>query len=135
MNAAADEQHAPTHLETPYEMPSDTAEAGDPAPTPVPTLAALTASSPTPETPAALAATEHVASTTPEPEEAWAGELRNAEHIVNEGFTRIGRTKVAQVLHAHREGTPPGTIARKLNVGYRTVVRILDHHTTQPAPV
>lgn len=135
MNAAAEEQHAPTHLETPYEIPSDTAEAGNPAPTPVPALAAITTSSPTPETPAALAATERVASTTPEPEEAWAGELRNAEHIVNEGFTRIGRTKVAQVLHAHREGTPPGTIARKLNVGYRTVVRILDHHTTQPAPV
>lgn len=110
---------SPAHpiLDTPSDVSTEAAEI-DPDPT-----AAL-----------AFAATERVPSTTVETEEAWADELRNAEHIVNEGITGIGRTKVAQVLHAHRQGTPPGTIARKLHVGYRTVVRILDHHSTQPAP-
>lgn len=116
MNVAPAESHAPI-LDTPSDISTETAEI-DPAPT-----SAL-----------ALAATERVPSTTAEPEETWAGELRHAEHIVNEGITGIGRTKVAQVLHAHRQGTPPATIARKLHVGYRTVVRILDHHSTQPAP-
>jgi len=53
--------------------------------------------------------------------------------IVSEGVTRIDRVKVAQVLLEHTEGTAPGTIARKLSVGYSTVVCILEHHTAQPA--
>lgn len=117
MTVATTESHAHPILDIPSGISTETAEI-DPAPT----------------TALAPAATERVPSTTVEPEEAWARELRNAEHIVNEGITGIGRTKVAQVLHAHRQGTPPGTIARKLHVGYRTVVRILDHHSTQPAP-
>ncbi|ASR85091.1 membrane protein [Mycobacterium phage Unicorn] len=54
-----------------------------------------------------------------------------AARLVDEGVTRIDRAKVAQVLAEHAEGTAPSMIARKLQVGYSTVVRILDHHTAQ----
>ncbi|ARQ95520.1 hypothetical protein I5G81_gp81 [Mycobacterium phage Shandong1] len=54
-----------------------------------------------------------------------------AERIVAQGVTRIDRVKVAEVLAAHADGTAPSMIARKLQVGYTTVVRILDHHTAQ----
>ncbi|ASR84827.1 membrane protein [Mycobacterium phage Hurricane] len=56
-----------------------------------------------------------------------------AERIVSEGVTRIDRGKVAEVLAEHAEGTAPSMIARKLGVGYSTVVRILEHHTAQDA--
>uniref|UniRef100_A0AAU8GPL6 Helix-turn-helix DNA binding domain n=1 Tax=Mycobacterium phage Pharb TaxID=3136626 RepID=A0AAU8GPL6_9VIRU len=55
-----------------------------------------------------------------------------AERIVSEGVTRIDRGKVAEVLAEHAQGTAPSMIARKLSVGYSTVVRILEHHTAQP---
>ncbi|ASR86358.1 membrane protein [Mycobacterium phage DarthP] len=54
-----------------------------------------------------------------------------AEAIVAQGVTRIDRVKVAEVLAEHADGTAPSMIARKLSVGYSTVVRILDHHTAQ----
>ncbi len=57
-----------------------------------------------------------------------------AERIVAQGVTRIDRVKVAEVIAEHAHGTAPSMIARKLSVGYTTVVRILDHHTAQPAP-
>ncbi|WNM69022.1 membrane protein [Mycobacterium Phage TribleTrouble] len=57
-----------------------------------------------------------------------------AERIVAEGVTRIDRGKVAEVLAEHAQGTAPSMIARKLSVGYSTVVRILEHHTSQDAP-
>ncbi|AJD82304.1 hypothetical protein PBI_KESHU_84 [Mycobacterium phage Keshu] len=57
-----------------------------------------------------------------------------AERIVSEGVTRIDRGKVAEVLAEHAEGTAPSMIARKLGVGYSTVVRILEHHTAQEQP-
>lgn len=65
----------------------------------------------------------------------WRHQLRAAESLVNEGVTRIGRNKVAQVLHAHHEGVRPSAIARNLNVGYRTVIRILDHHPGEPVGI
>lgn len=54
-----------------------------------------------------------------------------AETMLDEGVTRIDRVKVAQVLHEQAEGTAPSMIARKLGVGYSTVVRILEHQTAQ----
>jgi hypothetical protein len=35
------------------------------------------------------------------------------------------------VLAEHADGTAPSMIARKLSVGYTTVLRILEHHTAQ----
>lgn len=55
----------------------------------------------------------------------WAAHLSTAERIVTDGVTRIDRVKVAQVLAEHHDGTAPATIARKLGVGYSTVVRIV----------
>lgn len=60
-----------------------------------------------------------------------AAHLPAAEAIVAQGVTRIDRVKVAEVLAEHSDGTAPSMIARKLSVGYSTVVRILDHHTAQ----
>lgn len=54
-----------------------------------------------------------------------------AERIVTAGVTRIDRGKVAAVLHEHAQGGRPSMIARKLNVGYPTVQRIIDHTTEQ----
>ncbi|AIM50406.1 hypothetical protein PBI_OMNICRON_73 [Mycobacterium phage Omnicron] len=54
-----------------------------------------------------------------------------AERIVKAGVTRIDRGKVAAVLHEHAQGGRPSMIARKLNVGYPTVQRIIDHTTEQ----
>ncbi|ASR85964.1 hypothetical protein SEA_PEANAM_82 [Mycobacterium phage Peanam] len=65
--------------------------------------------------------------------DALAEHLPAAEAIVGAGVTRIDRVKVAEVLAAHSDGTAPSMIARKLGVGYSTVVRILDHHTAQDA--
>ncbi|ALF01444.1 membrane protein [Mycobacterium phage LilPharaoh] len=65
--------------------------------------------------------------------DALAAHLPAAEQIVAAGVTRIDRVKVAEVLAAHAEGVAPSMIARKLSVGYSTVVRILDHHTSQDA--
>jgi hypothetical protein len=59
------------------------------------------------------------------PVEPWVDELGTAEMIVNEGGTSIGRIKVARILYAHRIGTPPGTIARDENAGFRTVKSII----------
>ncbi|AHY26906.1 LamD-like protein [Mycobacterium phage BoostSeason] len=56
-----------------------------------------------------------------------------AERLLDAGVTRIDRVKVAQVLAEHAEGTAPSMIARKLSVGYSTVVRILEHHTAHAA--
>lgn len=57
------------------------------------------------------------------------GELREAaERIVEAGATRIDRQRVVDVLHEHENGMRPSMIARKLGVGYSTVVRILDEH-------
>ncbi|WVX89691.1 helix-turn-helix DNA binding domain protein [Mycobacterium phage Feyre] len=53
--------------------------------------------------------------------------LAAAERIVAAGVTRIDRGKVAQVLHEHAQNTAPSMIARKLNVGYPTVQRIIEH--------
>lgn len=58
-----------------------------------------------------------------------------AERMLAEGVTRIDRVKVAEVLHEHAQGVAPSMIARKLSVGYTTVVRILEHHTAQPERV
>ncbi|AFN37771.1 hypothetical protein FGG44_gp83 [Mycobacterium phage MacnCheese] len=58
-----------------------------------------------------------------------------AERIVSEGVTRIDRGKVAEVLAEHAQGTAPSMIARKLGVGYSTVVRILEHGTQAPAAI
>lgn len=55
----------------------------------------------------------------------WGGELGRAEQIVHEGGIQIGLTKVAQILHAHSQGVPPGTIARDLGAGFRTVKKII----------
>ncbi|AON96724.1 DNA binding domain protein [Mycobacterium phage Gengar] len=57
--------------------------------------------------------------------------LAAAERIVAAGVTRIDRGKVAQVLHAHAQNTAPSMIARKLNVGYPTVQRIIEHATVR----
>jgi hypothetical protein len=59
------------------------------------------------------------------PVEPWVRELGLAEMIVNEGGTSIGRIKAAKILHAHRIGTPPGTIARDEGAGFRTVKSII----------
>lgn len=57
------------------------------------------------------------------------GELREAAaRIVESGATRIDRERIAEVLREHANGVAPSTIARNLNVGYSTVVRILDEH-------
>lgn len=57
------------------------------------------------------------------------GELREAaERLVDAGATRIDRERVARVLHEHANGVRPSMIARKLGVGYSTVVRILHEH-------
>ena len=37
------------------------------------------------------------------------------------------------MLAEHADGTAPSMIPRKLSVGYTTVLRILEHHTAQPA--
>lgn len=60
------------------------------------------------------------------PQVPWVGELSLAEQIVHEGGIQIGVTKVARILHAHRQSTPPGTIARNVGCGFRTVKRIID---------
>lgn len=60
------------------------------------------------------------------PQVPWVGELSLAEQIVHEGGIQIGLTKVAQILHAHRQSTPPGTIARNVGCGFRTVKKIID---------
>ncbi|QJD50382.1 membrane protein [Mycobacterium phage MarkPhew] len=65
----------------------------------------------------------------------YAVHAADAERIVAEGVTRIDRVKVAEVLAEHAQGVAPSMIARKLSVGYSTVVRILDHHTAQAAQV
>ncbi|AHZ95631.1 hypothetical protein PBI_OKIROE_70 [Mycobacterium phage OkiRoe] len=57
--------------------------------------------------------------------------LAAAERIVAAGVTRIDRGKVAQVLHEHAQNTAPSMIARKLNVGYPTVQRIIEHATVR----
>ncbi|WNM74162.1 membrane protein [Mycobacterium Phage Nergal] len=59
--------------------------------------------------------------------------LDAAEALVSRGVVRIDRVKVAQVLHEFDAGTAPGTIARKLSVGYSTVTKILEHHTAPQA--
>ncbi|QAX95619.1 membrane protein [Mycobacterium phage Nibb] len=64
---------------------------------------------------------------------ALAEHMPAAERIVAEGVTRIDRAKVAEVLAEHAQNVAPSMIARKLSVGYSTVVRILDHHTAQGA--
>ncbi|QFP94865.1 membrane protein [Mycobacterium phage Marshawn] len=66
---------------------------------------------------------------------ALAAHMPAAEVIVEQGVTRIDRAKVAEVLAEHEQGVAPSMIARKLSVGYSTVVRILDHHTAQAAQV
>ncbi|QXN73813.1 hypothetical protein SEA_SOSEPH_70 [Mycobacterium phage SoSeph] len=58
-----------------------------------------------------------------------------AERIVAAGVTRIDRGKVAHVLHEHAQNTAPSMIARKLNVGYPTVQRIIEHAAAQPEEV
>ncbi|ATS92824.1 membrane protein [Mycobacterium phage Sulley] len=62
---------------------------------------------------------------------ALAAHLSAAEAILDAGVTRIDRVKVAEVLAEHDADVKPSMIARKLGVGYSTVVRILDHHTAQ----
>ncbi|AYR01146.1 membrane protein [Mycobacterium phage LeMond] len=66
---------------------------------------------------------------------ALAEHMPAAEKLVAEGVTRIDRAKVAEVLAEHAQNVAPSMIARKLSVGYSTVVRILDHHTAQAAQV
>ncbi|WNM75435.1 membrane protein [Mycobacterium Phage TiniBug] len=63
--------------------------------------------------------------------DALAVHLPAAEAILAAGVTRIDRVKVAEVLAEHAADVKPSMIARKLGVGYSTVVRILDHHTAQ----
>ncbi|UVD41036.1 membrane protein [Mycobacterium phage Kashi_RDG1] len=63
--------------------------------------------------------------------DALAAHLPAAEAILAAGVTRIDRVKVAEVLAEHEADVKPSMIARKLGVGYSTVVRILDHHTAQ----
>ncbi|ASR85765.1 hypothetical protein SEA_EDUGATOR_68 [Mycobacterium phage Edugator] len=58
-----------------------------------------------------------------------------AERIVAAGVTRIDRGKVAHVLHEHAQNTAPSMIARKLNVGYPTVQRIIEHAAPHPEEV
>lgn len=72
--------------------------------------------------------------TSADPNEFWVGELDNAQLVVNEGITRIGRTKTAKVLHFHRGGMVPGAIAREAGVNYHTVVRILAFDAAQQVP-
>ncbi|ASR85281.1 membrane protein [Mycobacterium phage SirPhilip] len=62
-----------------------------------------------------------------------AAHMGAAEAIVAQGVTRIDRVKVAEVLAEHDKGTAPSMVARKLGVGYSTVVRILEHHTSPAA--
>ncbi|QDH91707.1 hypothetical protein SEA_PHRAPPUCCINO_29 [Mycobacterium phage Phrappuccino] len=52
--------------------------------------------------------------------------LARAEALVAEGAVTIEAERVAQVLQELDAGTPPGTIARTLRMGYATVVRIRD---------
>lgn len=75
------------------------------------------------------------ADTSAEVEASHAVHAADAERIVEAGVTRIDRVKVAEVLAEHARGVAPSMIARKLAVGYSTVVRILDHHTAQAAQV
>ncbi|QFG14127.1 membrane protein [Mycobacterium phage Curiosium] len=63
--------------------------------------------------------------------DALAAHLPAAEAILAAGVTRIDRVKVAEVLAEHDADVRPSMIARKVGVGYSTVVRILDHHTAQ----
>lgn len=63
--------------------------------------------------------------------DALAAHLPAAEAILAAGVTRIDRVKVAEVLAEHEADVRPSMIARKVGVGYSTVVRILDHHTAQ----
>lgn len=63
--------------------------------------------------------------------DALAAHLPAAEAILAAGVTRIDRVKVAEVLAEHEADVRPSMIARKLGVGYSTVVRILEHHTAQ----
>lgn len=58
-----------------------------------------------------------------------------AARILAAGVTRIDRVKIAEVLREHADDVAPSTIARKLGVGYDTVVRILDHHRSAPEAV
>jgi hypothetical protein len=53
--------------------------------------------------------------------------LAAAHRIVDQGVVRIAPERVARVLQAHAAGTAPSTIQRTLNVGYSTVLRIIDH--------
>ncbi|QFG09271.1 membrane protein [Mycobacterium phage Efra2] len=63
--------------------------------------------------------------------DALAAHMPAAEAILAAGVTRIDRVKVAEVLAEHDADVRPSMIARKVGVGYSTVVRILDHHTAQ----
>ncbi|MFL0276991.1 hypothetical protein [Mycobacterium sp. SMC-19] len=53
--------------------------------------------------------------------------LDAAHRLVATGLVRIGVERVAQVLEAHASGTAPSTIARRLNVGFSTVRRVIDY--------
>jgi len=74
----------------------------------------------------AAPSTEPATGPSERPQVPWVGELSLAEQIVHEGGIQIGLTKVAQILHAHRQSTPPGTIARNVGCGFRTVKKIID---------
>ncbi|ASR87253.1 hypothetical protein SEA_LASTHOPE_86 [Mycobacterium phage LastHope] len=65
--------------------------------------------------------------------DALAAHMPAAEAILAAGVTRIDRVKVAEVLAEHEADVKPSMIARKVGVGYSTVVRILDHHTQDDA--
>ncbi|AEK08042.1 hypothetical protein ANAYA_83 [Mycobacterium phage Anaya] len=65
--------------------------------------------------------------------DALAAHLPAAEAILAAGVTRIDRVKVAEVLAEHEADVKPSMIARKVGVGYSTVVRILEHHTAPDA--
>lgn len=59
--------------------------------------------------------------------------LPAAERIVAQGVVRIDRAKVAAILAEHADGTAPSMIARKVQVGYSTVSRILEHQALEVA--
>lgn len=52
-----------------------------------------------------------------------------AGRMVEAGVTRIDALRVARVLAEYDSNTAPSTIARKLGLGYETVVKILDSYT------
>lgn len=61
--------------------------------------------------------------------------VESAGRMVEAGVTRIDALRVARVLAEYDAETAPSTIARKLSVGYETVVKILDHYAGQRVEV